>query len=191
MIGPFFLVRLPLHPDFIKEVRERKRLATSQGPCRPVPRSLEPPRGAGFVSNDKTFPEGLRAQRGKDAVERVVTGDAVLQVQEGSEPILLGPAEVLHVVEGFARAEQRADGDGQHVDQLVILRAIHSRVRQVFEVFFKLSLGWFCIPSLNHISAPKGTSKFTHASRLHQTTCRHTFTNHLDASALWIRLDSV
>ena len=70
----------------------------------------------------------------KDPVERVVTGNAVAQREKCFEPVFLGLAEVLHVVEGFARAEQRADDDGQHVNQFVILRALDARVGQVFEI---------------------------------------------------------
>ena len=41
----------------------------------------------------------------------------------------------------LARAEQRADGDGQHVDQFVILGAIDARVGQVLEVCDQTEFG--------------------------------------------------
>ena len=57
------------------------------------------------------------------------------QRQKSLEPLVFGLAKVGHVVEAGAAAEQRADGDDQHIDQLVISAALDARVRQVFEMF--------------------------------------------------------
>ena len=56
------------------------------------------------------------------------------QREERLEPLALGVAEVLHVVEAFAAAKQGADGDDQKVDQIVILGPVDARVGQVLEV---------------------------------------------------------
>ena len=71
----------------------------------------------------------------------------------------LGFAEVLQVVEGLAGAEQRTNGDGQHVNPLVILGAVHARVGQVFETFDQAELGMFLHPGMNHKSAQAGPIK--------------------------------
>ena len=64
-----------------------------------------------------------------------MAGNAVAPGEKSFEPVLLGQAEVFQVIEGLARAEQRADRDHQDVNQVVILGALDPRVRQVFAVF--------------------------------------------------------
>lgn len=75
-----------------------------------------------------------------------MAGNAVAQREKGFEPVVLGVAEILHVVEGFAGAEQRADGDDQEVNQVVILGAMDARVGQVLEVFDQTELGMIWHP---------------------------------------------
>ena len=70
----------------------------------------------------------------KEAVEGVVAGDAPGQFEKGFEPVLLGVAEVFHVVVALAAAQERADGDDQEVDEPVFPGAGDARVGQVLEV---------------------------------------------------------
>ena len=115
----------------------------------------DPPIGVELFALDAAFLDRLAFQQVQRQFARrrqilgVVTRDAVLQGQKGSEPLLLGLTEILHVVEGLARAEQCAEGDGQHVHQLAISGDIHSHIRQVFDVFDQTKFGMFCIPGLN------------------------------------------
>jgi hypothetical protein len=52
----------------------------------------------------------------EEAAEGVMRGDAVGQVQEGLEPVVLGVAEVLDVVPGVGPGDDGADGDGDDVE---------------------------------------------------------------------------
>ena len=72
--------------------------------------------------------EALRVECGEEAVEGVVAGDAVGQLQEGAQPRLLGVAEKFHVLETLGPAEQRAEGDEEDVLKLVQPGALHARV---------------------------------------------------------------
>jgi len=65
----------------------------------------------------KTIPKRLGVQRGQYAVEGVVTGNPVAQRQKGFEPVVLGLAEILQVLEALTATEPRADGDHQDVPQ--------------------------------------------------------------------------
>jgi len=44
------------------------------------------------------------------------------------EPLFLGFAEILHVIETFSRAEQTTYGNDQYVDQIVFFGSINPRV---------------------------------------------------------------
>ena len=79
--------------------------------------------------------EGLGFERGKDAVEGVMFGNARAQAQKSAEPLAFGHAEILHVVEAFAAAEQTAQGDDEHVDQIVFAACGDARVGQLLELF--------------------------------------------------------
>ena len=57
------------------------------------------------------------------------------QREEGFEPLVLGLTEVGHVVKTTAAAQQRTDGDDQHVNQFMIATALYARVGQFFEMF--------------------------------------------------------
>ena len=70
----------------------------------------------------------------EEAAVGVVTGDAVGQVQEGLEPVVLGLAEVLDVVPGVGPGDDGADGDGDDVEQFVEAGAVDAGVGQVGEV---------------------------------------------------------
>jgi hypothetical protein len=61
-------------------------------------------------------------------------GNAVAQGEKGFEPVLLGMAEVLHVIEGLPGAEQRANGDDQDVNQIVVFGAVDPGIGQVLEI---------------------------------------------------------
>ena len=86
-------------------------------------------------------------QRGEDAPEGVVTGDAVGQFEQVPEPVALGLAEFLEVHEALRAAEpfrqaqgpepaegQRADGDEQNVVERVAFGARDARVFELMEV---------------------------------------------------------
>ena len=51
-------------------------------------------------------------------------------MQEGLAPVLADMAEVFHVVAAFALDEERAQGDGQEVGQLVLLGAFEAGIGQ-------------------------------------------------------------
>jgi len=80
-------------------------------------------------------------ERGKEAVEGVMTGDAVAQREESFEPVVPGMAEVLHVVEALATAQQGAQGDDEDVGQIVIATGLDARIGQVFEMFDQAEFG--------------------------------------------------
>jgi len=61
----------------------------------------------------------------------------VAQGEKSLEPLPLGAAELLPVVEAFASAEQGADGDDQDIDQVVGLGAVDPRVNYIFKMFDK------------------------------------------------------
>src|SRR5262249_61011603 len=66
--------------------------------------------------------EGAGRQCGEDAVEGVVGGDAVGQTQaEGTQPRLLGAAELGDVVPGVAAGQHGGQGDDQDVLQQVVV----------------------------------------------------------------------
>jgi hypothetical protein len=62
-----------------------------------------------------------------------VAGDAVGQRQESLEPVELGQAEPLDLLEAVGTGDDRTDGDHQDVGQPVFLGPIHPRVGQVGE----------------------------------------------------------
>ena len=76
----------------------------------------------------------LGIQRRKEAVESVVAGNALGQFEKSFEPVMLGLAKILHVIEAFAPAEQRADGDDEQIDQPVIPGALDARVGQILKM---------------------------------------------------------
>src|SRR5262245_5614743 len=96
------------------------------GPAQPGPDGVDP---AG-----EAVLEGHRAQRGEDPVEGVVAGDAVGQLQEAGQPVLLGVAESLDVIPALRPADDGAQGDDDDVGQLVPPGAADARVGQVGEV---------------------------------------------------------
>jgi hypothetical protein len=69
----------------------------------------------------------------EEAAVGVVAGDAVGQIEEGLEPVLLGLAEVLDVVPGIGPGDHGTDGDGDDVEQFMEAGAVDARVGQVGE----------------------------------------------------------
>lgn len=55
-------------------------------------------------------------------------------LQKCFEPVVLGVAEIFHVIEGLAATEQGVNRDEKNVDQVVILGAIDTRINDVYEV---------------------------------------------------------
>jgi len=76
----------------------------------------------------ETIQKLLRIDGRKNPFKSVVGRDAVGQSQKAFEPFVLGPPEFLHVIETLAGAQERADGDHQHVDQRMFLPAIDPRI---------------------------------------------------------------
>ena len=76
-----------------------------------------------------------RVQGAEHAVERIVRGNPVGQFQKRLEPFVLGVAEVLHVVEAFSPAQQRADPDDQHIDQTVFSGSRDARIGYLAKAF--------------------------------------------------------
>ena len=95
---------------------------------------LRDTRAQGLRPGHEHVEKGLRLERGQHAVEGVVGGNARAQAQEGLEPAGLGVADVFHVVEAFAAAEQTAQGDDEHVDQFVVAAAAHARAGQLLKL---------------------------------------------------------
>ena len=60
--------------------------------------------------------------------------NAVFEVEKGFKPIKLGVAKVLHVVEGFACAQERADGDDQDIDQFMVASSVDTRIGHLRKV---------------------------------------------------------
>ena len=70
----------------------------------------------------------------EEAAEGVVGGDAVGQVEERLEPVVLDLAEVLDVVPGVGPGDDGADGDGDDVEEFVESGAVDAGVGQLGEV---------------------------------------------------------
>ena len=81
----------------------------------------------------ETIEEGFGLEGGEDTVESVMAGDAGAQGEVGFEPVVLGAAELLHVVEGFAAAEQAAQGDDQDIARFMIAALDDARILEVGE----------------------------------------------------------
>jgi hypothetical protein len=75
-------------------------------------------------------------------------GDAIAQGEKRLEPVLPGFAKIFHVVEAFSSAQQCADGDDEHVDQIVILRTVDSPVSQIFKMFDETNFRMLLHPML-------------------------------------------
>ena len=63
------------------------------------------------------------------------------QFQEGLKPLLLGIAEILHVIEGLSATEQGANSDNQHIHQIVKLPPFDSWLRHLAKVRYEAGLG--------------------------------------------------
>src|SRR3990172_10804627 len=61
----------------------------------------------------------FRAQRGKDALERLARGDAIGQAEKALEPFALGPPEGRHRLPPVCSTNHRAERDHQHIGQQV------------------------------------------------------------------------
>lgn len=90
----------------------------------------------------------LWIQGGKHPVEGVMRGDAIAQGEKRLEPVLLGFAKAFHVVEAFSGAQQGANGDHEHVNQIVIFGAVDSRVSQIFKMFDETNFRMLLHPML-------------------------------------------
>ena len=114
----------------------------------------------------KTLQKLLRVPDGKNPVERVMRGNPVAQPQKSFKPILFGSTKFLHIVEALCRAQQGAEGDDQHVDQIMIFSAIDSRIGQIFKVFDETQFRMLLHPTLfQHISV-KHKAKFARLPNL-------------------------
>jgi len=70
--------------------------------------------GTGYLyPSDKTVNKARGANSREDAVERVMRGDAVGQLEKGLEPVELGLSEVLNVGEILAHRDHRTQADDQ------------------------------------------------------------------------------
>lgn len=78
-----------------------------------------------------------RGQQHEDAPERVVTGNAVGQGQEGAQPGFLGFAKLRHVGKVLHAAQQCGDGDQQHVNEFVFAPARQPRIGQLEQLVFQ------------------------------------------------------
>ena len=63
------------------------------------------------------------------------------QLEKGLEPLLLGVAEILHVIEGLPATEQGAYPDHQHIHQSVKLSPFDSWIRHLPKVCDEAGLG--------------------------------------------------
>src|SRR6267143_366878 len=77
---------------------------------------------------EKALQKLLGIQGLKYPIECVVRRNAMAQFQKSFEPLFLGFAEILHVIETFSRAEQTTYRNDQHVDQIVFFGSINPRV---------------------------------------------------------------
>ena len=96
--------------------------------------------------------ELLRVQPGEDLAESVVGRDAVGQFQEGPEPLFLALAGQFHVDPGVSAADDRTNCDGNDVQQLMPLAAVHPGVIQPFEIVHNEPALWLLhhSPSSSH-----------------------------------------
>jgi hypothetical protein len=69
----------------------------------------------------------------KDAAKRVVAGNAVGQVEEGSEPLLVGFAVVGDVNPMLQARQHGTDGNGEDVVEMVVACAVNAGIRDVSE----------------------------------------------------------
>lgn len=69
-------------------------------------------------------------QSEEHAVERVMRRNACRKAEESTEPLLLGPAEVLHVVSDFRPADNGSYGNEKDVFQHMGFGTFHTRVCQ-------------------------------------------------------------
>jgi len=76
--------------------------------------------------------ESLRVEDAKDAAERIVTGNAVLQAQEPPQQQLLGTAETLHIRGTLGPAQHGGQSDEQDVQQIVAC-VVRPRIAQPSE----------------------------------------------------------
>jgi hypothetical protein len=96
--------------------------------------------GAHFGSKPKTHSEFLGIDRAENAIERVVRGNAVGEIQKRLKPIPFGMAKILHVVEGLPAAQPRAQTDQQHNDERMLFGPVDARIVDMVEVFDKTLL---------------------------------------------------
>jgi hypothetical protein len=88
----------------------------------------------GFGPAQEAGLELLGVEGLEDAVEGVVGGDAVGQVEERLEPVDLGLPELLDIVPGLGAADDRAEGDRDDREQRMQLGPFDSRVFERREV---------------------------------------------------------
>ena len=110
-------------------------------------------------------------ERSKEAVEGVVAGDAVAQREKGFEPVMLGVAEVLHVVEALSTAQQGTQGDDEDVGQIVIAPALDTGIRQLFEVCEQAEFGRRVGRRILHPVSSSHTVQKYKAKMAHPSSC--------------------
>ena len=120
----------------------------------------------------KTIQKLLRIQSRKYPIERVVRRNAVAQSQKRFKPSVFGVPKILHVIERFARAQQRAHGDHQNVDQLMIPGAINPRIFYRFKVRYQTQRELRAFHPLSFIQYPqKYHAKMAHSHDLFRCVC--------------------
>ena len=80
-------------------------------------------------SNERGF-QFFGIEGGEHAVKRVMGRDASRKAEESAEPLLLGLAEVLHVILTLRPADDGSDGYEQDVFQHMDFGTFHTRVGQ-------------------------------------------------------------
>jgi hypothetical protein len=94
----------------------------------------------GVDPGGETALESVRVQRGEDAVEGVVRGDAMGQAQaQGAQPRFLGASEDDDIDPGIAGRQYSSQGDEENVSkQMVVTKGRVSGIGQIPEVMGKV-----------------------------------------------------
>jgi len=88
---------------------------------------------------------------------------------------VFGLAEVFHVVEAFATAEQAAQGDHEHVDQLVFAAASHARIGQLSQMGDETEFWMHLHPHSSKHTVQKYKVKMSHPSKNFDASALHQY----------------
>jgi len=89
----------------------------------PLGGAVRPP-----ASRPKSTPENAGMQAGQDAAKRIVGGDSRRQGEKGLEPSALALTKKLPILESFPARQERAQGNDQDIEEVVLPRPLNAWV---------------------------------------------------------------